>query len=86
MASCKVKYEEGFIQVFGHIVTKPEFLWAQADRDLITPTGISYDTEFNSFYSYFYIKIIVYALDFRYKCKEKKKKVFQHVEKGELTW
>lgn len=39
MASCKVKYEEGYVQMFGHIVTKPEFLWTQADRDLITPTG-----------------------------------------------
>ncbi|KAL9552786.1 hypothetical protein PS6_004281 [Mucor atramentarius] len=38
MASCKVKYEEGYVQMFGHIVTKPEFLWTQADRDLITPT------------------------------------------------
>ncbi|CAO3611504.1 unnamed protein product [Mucor fragilis] len=41
MASCKVKYEEGFVQIFGHIVTKPEFLWTQADRNLITPTDYS---------------------------------------------
>lgn len=41
MASCKVKYEEGYVQMLGHIVTKPEFLWTQADRDLITPTGKS---------------------------------------------
>ncbi|OAD02530.1 hypothetical protein MUCCIDRAFT_164461 [Mucor lusitanicus CBS 277.49] len=40
MASCKVKYEEGYVQMLGHIVTKPEFLWTQADRDLITPTEI----------------------------------------------
>lgn len=42
MASCKVKYEEGYVQILGHIVTKPEFLWTQADRDLITPTGKLY--------------------------------------------
>ncbi|KAG2205972.1 hypothetical protein INT47_005290 [Mucor saturninus] len=34
-------YEEGFVQILGHIVTKPEFLWTQADRDLITPTDYS---------------------------------------------
>lgn len=39
IASCKVKYEEGYVQILGHIVTKPEFLWTQADRDLVTPTG-----------------------------------------------
>lgn len=39
ITSCKVKYDEGFVQILGHIVTKPEFLWTQADRDLITPTG-----------------------------------------------
>jgi hypothetical protein len=53
MASCKVKYDEGFIQMFGHIVTKPEILWTQADRDLITPTGILYYIKLNSFYSHF---------------------------------
>ncbi|GAN06662.1 hypothetical protein MAM1_0132d06150 [Mucor ambiguus] len=41
MASCKVKYKEGYVQILGHIVTKPEFLWTQADRDLITPTDYS---------------------------------------------
>ncbi|KAF1806914.1 hypothetical protein FB192DRAFT_1264332, partial [Mucor lusitanicus] len=34
-------YEEGYVQMLGHIVTKPEFLWTQADRDLITPTDYS---------------------------------------------
>ncbi|KAI7889197.1 uncharacterized protein EV154DRAFT_424274, partial [Mucor mucedo] len=36
-----ILYEEGFVQILGHIVTKPEFLWTQADRDLITPTDYS---------------------------------------------
>ncbi|GAA5817512.1 hypothetical protein MFLAVUS_011060 [Mucor flavus] len=41
IASCKIKYEEGFVQILGHIMTKPEFLWSQADRNLVTPTDYS---------------------------------------------
>lgn len=40
MTSCKVKYEEGFVQTPTRaIVTKPEYLWTQADKDLVLPAG-----------------------------------------------
>ncbi|KAI7902362.1 uncharacterized protein BX663DRAFT_435328, partial [Cokeromyces recurvatus] len=39
--SCKIKYEEGFVQLLGHIVTKPESLWTEADRVLVNPTDYS---------------------------------------------
>lgn len=41
IVSCKVKYNEGFVSVNHQIVTKPEFLWTQADKDLVTPTDYS---------------------------------------------
>ncbi|KAI9304680.1 hypothetical protein BJ944DRAFT_147219, partial [Cunninghamella echinulata] len=41
ITSCRVKYEEGFAVVFGHIFTKPETMWTQADKDLIIPTDYS---------------------------------------------
>ncbi|CAO3624634.1 unnamed protein product [Cunninghamella blakesleeana] len=41
ITSCKVKYEEGFANVFGHIFTKPETMWTQADKDFIIPTDYS---------------------------------------------
>jgi hypothetical protein len=39
VASCRIKYEEGFVQVNNSIVTRPEFLWSKEDRDLVIPTG-----------------------------------------------
>ncbi|ORZ02238.1 hypothetical protein BCR43DRAFT_430240, partial [Syncephalastrum racemosum] len=39
ITSCKIKYEEGFASVFGTIITKPEQMWTQADRNLVIPTG-----------------------------------------------
>ncbi|CAO3597368.1 unnamed protein product [Absidia cylindrospora] len=41
ITSCRVKYEEGFVSVFGHIFGKPETMWTKADRDLIVPTDYS---------------------------------------------
>ncbi|KAI8087872.1 uncharacterized protein B0P05DRAFT_530483 [Gilbertella persicaria] len=39
--SCKIKYQEGYAVLVGHIQTKPEILWTQADRDLVLPTDYS---------------------------------------------
>lgn len=39
LTSCKIKYEEGFANIFGHIFTKPETMWTKADQDLVIPTG-----------------------------------------------
>ncbi|KAI8391546.1 uncharacterized protein BYT42DRAFT_557249 [Radiomyces spectabilis] len=41
VTSCKIKYEEGFVSVFGHIFTKPESMWTKADQDLVIPTDYS---------------------------------------------
>ncbi|KAI8991479.1 hypothetical protein BDF20DRAFT_904117 [Mycotypha africana] len=42
IVSSKIKYEEGFVRLpTGKIITKPEFLWNQADRDLVIPTDYS---------------------------------------------
>ncbi|KAI9307952.1 hypothetical protein BJ944DRAFT_261080 [Cunninghamella echinulata] len=41
VTSCKIKYEEGFANVFGHVFTKPETMWTKADRDLVVPTNYS---------------------------------------------
>ncbi|KAI9347905.1 hypothetical protein BD770DRAFT_413511 [Pilaira anomala] len=41
IVSCRVKYEEGFVEIHGIIITKPEFLWTEADRNLVTPTDYS---------------------------------------------
>ncbi|KAI9280063.1 hypothetical protein BY458DRAFT_531909 [Sporodiniella umbellata] len=40
--SCRVKYQEGYVQVGpGHIITKPEILWTKADKEIIVPTNYS---------------------------------------------
>ncbi|KAI8072880.1 hypothetical protein BC940DRAFT_330326 [Gongronella butleri] len=39
--SCKIKYEEGFASVFGHVFTKPETMWTKADQELVVPTNYS---------------------------------------------
>ncbi|KAI8345346.1 hypothetical protein BD560DRAFT_411549 [Blakeslea trispora] len=39
--TCKIKYEEGFVQMTGKILTKPEALWRQADKDMVIPTDYS---------------------------------------------
>ncbi|KAI9484253.1 MAG: hypothetical protein EXX96DRAFT_607132 [Benjaminiella poitrasii] len=39
--SCKIKYEEGFVQFLGRIMTKPESLWTDADKALVSPTDYS---------------------------------------------
>ncbi|KAI9313639.1 hypothetical protein BX666DRAFT_1864250, partial [Dichotomocladium elegans] len=41
LTSCKIKYEEGFANIFGRFYTKPEMMWTQADQDLIKPTNYS---------------------------------------------
>ncbi|CEP11027.1 hypothetical protein [Parasitella parasitica] len=41
IASTRVKYDEGMVNILGHIVTKPDSLWTKADRNLITPTDYS---------------------------------------------
>ncbi|CDS03641.1 hypothetical protein LRAMOSA01043 [Lichtheimia ramosa] len=41
LTSCKIKYEEGFANIFGHIFTKPETMWTKADQDLVIPTDYS---------------------------------------------
>ncbi|KAI8374485.1 uncharacterized protein BYT42DRAFT_406369 [Radiomyces spectabilis] len=41
ITSCKFKYEEGFVSIFGHIFTKPEFMWKEETRRLIIPTDYS---------------------------------------------
>ncbi|KAI7857998.1 hypothetical protein BDC45DRAFT_499841 [Circinella umbellata] len=41
IVSCKIKYEEGFASIFGHIFTKPEAMWTQADKELVVPTDYS---------------------------------------------
>ncbi|CAO3591018.1 unnamed protein product [Absidia cylindrospora] len=39
--SCKIKYEEGFASIFGHVYTKPEMMWTKADKELVVPTNYS---------------------------------------------
>lgn len=39
ITSVKIKYEEGFANVLGHIFTKPELMWTKADQNLVIPTG-----------------------------------------------
>ncbi|GAA5814824.1 hypothetical protein MFLAVUS_008327 [Mucor flavus] len=41
ITSVKIKYEEGFANVLGHVFTKPEVMWTKADRDLVIPTEYS---------------------------------------------
>ncbi|CAO3578211.1 unnamed protein product [Absidia cylindrospora] len=41
VTSCKIKYEEGFASVFGHVYTKPETMWTKADQELVVPTNYS---------------------------------------------
>lgn len=42
IVSCRVKYEEGFVQIGpGRIITKPELLWTTADKAIIIPTDYS---------------------------------------------
>ncbi|KAI8060251.1 hypothetical protein BC940DRAFT_221188, partial [Gongronella butleri] len=37
----RVKYDEGFASLFGHVYPKPEFMWTEADKRLIIPTNYS---------------------------------------------
>lgn len=39
ITTCKIKYEEGFANMLGHIYTKPEPMWTKADQALVIPTG-----------------------------------------------
>ncbi|KAG1217575.1 hypothetical protein G6F35_009036 [Rhizopus arrhizus] len=41
ITSVKIKYEEGFASIFGHIFTKPEIMWTKADQNLVIPTEYS---------------------------------------------
>ncbi|KAI8338154.1 hypothetical protein BC941DRAFT_424725 [Chlamydoabsidia padenii] len=41
VTSCKIKYEEGFASIFGHVITKPEMMWTKADQELVVPTNYS---------------------------------------------
>ncbi|ORE05638.1 hypothetical protein BCV72DRAFT_306225 [Rhizopus microsporus var. microsporus] len=41
ITSVKIKYEEGFANVLGHIFTKPELMWTKADQNLVIPTEYS---------------------------------------------
>ncbi|KAI8147440.1 hypothetical protein BJV82DRAFT_648177 [Fennellomyces sp. T-0311] len=41
VTSCKIKYEEGFASIFGHVFTKPETMWTKADQGLVIPTDYS---------------------------------------------
>ncbi|KAI8342292.1 hypothetical protein BC941DRAFT_389106 [Chlamydoabsidia padenii] len=41
VTSCKIKYEEGFASIFGHVITKPEMMWTKADQQLVVPTNYS---------------------------------------------
>ncbi|KAI9320543.1 hypothetical protein BX666DRAFT_1851743, partial [Dichotomocladium elegans] len=41
VTSCKIKYEEGFANIMGHVFTKPEIMWTAADRALVIPTDYS---------------------------------------------
>ncbi|KAL9542690.1 hypothetical protein PS6_009664 [Mucor atramentarius] len=41
ITSVKIKYEEGFANVLGHIFTKPEQMWTKADKALVIPTEYS---------------------------------------------
>ncbi|KAI9491812.1 hypothetical protein BDB00DRAFT_735160, partial [Zychaea mexicana] len=41
VTSCKIKYEEGFANIFGHVFVKPESMWTKADQGLVIPTDYS---------------------------------------------
>ncbi|KAI9490369.1 hypothetical protein BDB00DRAFT_961166 [Zychaea mexicana] len=41
IVTCKIKYEEGFANIFGHVFTKPEVMWTEADKALVVPTDYS---------------------------------------------
>lgn len=41
ITSVKIKYEEGFANVLGHVFTKPEVMWTKADKALVIPTEYS---------------------------------------------
>ncbi|CDS07879.1 hypothetical protein LRAMOSA01828 [Lichtheimia ramosa] len=41
ITTCKIKYEEGFANMLGHIYTKPEPMWTKADQALVIPTEYS---------------------------------------------
>ncbi|KAI8146912.1 hypothetical protein BJV82DRAFT_596990 [Fennellomyces sp. T-0311] len=41
ITTCKIKYEEGFATIFGHVFTKPEQMWTEADQALVIPTEYS---------------------------------------------
>lgn len=56
ITSTKIKYEEGFANVLGHIFTKPEMMWTSADKSLVVPTGIYTDQK--SFLLYTQISLL----------------------------
>ncbi|ORX48313.1 hypothetical protein DM01DRAFT_236223, partial [Hesseltinella vesiculosa] len=39
--SIRIKYDEGFVSILGHIVPKPESMWSDADKHLVVPTSYS---------------------------------------------
>ncbi|KAI7882312.1 uncharacterized protein EV154DRAFT_606049 [Mucor mucedo] len=41
ITSVKIKYEEGFASILGHVFTKPEVMWTKADKSLVIPTEYS---------------------------------------------
>ncbi|KAI8644659.1 hypothetical protein BD408DRAFT_413060 [Parasitella parasitica] len=47
ITSVKIKYEEGFANILGRIITKPEQLWTKADKALVIPTEYSLVTGFS---------------------------------------
>ncbi|KAG0172416.1 hypothetical protein DFQ28_010731 [Apophysomyces sp. BC1034] len=36
--SCKIKYSEGYVDVFGHIIAKPEAFWSPENQALVAPS------------------------------------------------
>ncbi|CEP18351.1 hypothetical protein [Parasitella parasitica] len=47
ITSVKIKYEEGFANILGRIITKPEQMWTKADKALVIPTEYSLVTGFS---------------------------------------
>jgi hypothetical protein len=50
ITSVKIKYEEGFANVLGHVFTKPEVMWTIADKSLVIPTGNDFDLTYLNIY------------------------------------
>ncbi|KAI9313504.1 hypothetical protein BX666DRAFT_1977149 [Dichotomocladium elegans] len=41
IVTTKIKYEEGYANILGHIITKPDTMWTEADKALVAPTDYS---------------------------------------------